>query len=196
MEQFYLPGNPGKMFPSVFFSRNLTTAERNYDVDNKERLSIKAALAEWRHWLEGACHPFQVITDHKNLEYIRCAKHLNPRQTHLSLFFTSFQFTVTYIREARIVKLMTFREDMIQMKPPAAKGQFYLTSVIVAPIRWDIMEKLHREQQTEPTPPECPPARHYVPRSLRQQMMQWVHTSLSSGYPGIHQTIELLRKSI
>ncbi len=57
---------------------------------------MKAAIKEWRHWLEGAVHPFQVITDHKNLEYIKSAKRLNPRQTHWSLFFTRFQFTVPY----------------------------------------------------------------------------------------------------
>ncbi|KAK3507946.1 hypothetical protein QTP70_005050 [Hemibagrus guttatus] len=37
----------------------LTAAERNYDVGNRELLAIKAALEEWRHWLEGARHPFQ-----------------------------------------------------------------------------------------------------------------------------------------
>lgn len=58
---------------------------------------MKAAIEEWRHWLEGAVHPFQVITDHKNLEYIKSAKRLNQRQAHWSLFFTCFQFTVTYI---------------------------------------------------------------------------------------------------
>ncbi|XP_044053417.1 uncharacterized protein LOC122876766 isoform X2 [Siniperca chuatsi] len=25
--------------------------------------------SSWRHWLEGAQHPFTVLTDHKNLEY-------------------------------------------------------------------------------------------------------------------------------
>lgn len=56
-------------FTSVlFFYRKLTSAERNYDVGNKELLSMKAAIEEWRHWLEGAIHPFQIITDQENLE--------------------------------------------------------------------------------------------------------------------------------
>ncbi|KAK3534572.1 hypothetical protein QTP86_016661 [Hemibagrus guttatus] len=58
----------------------LTSAEVNYDVGNRELLAIKAALEEWRHWLEGARHPFQVLTDHRNLEYLRGAKRLNPWQ--------------------------------------------------------------------------------------------------------------------
>ncbi len=42
-------GQPGKLFPCAFFSRKLTAAERNYDVGNKELLSMKAAIEEWRH---------------------------------------------------------------------------------------------------------------------------------------------------
>lgn len=90
-------GMPGRMFSCAFYSRKLTAAERNYDVGNKELLSMKGAMEEWRHWLEGAEHPFQVITDHKNLEYIKSAKRLNPRQTRWSLFFSRFRFTVTYL---------------------------------------------------------------------------------------------------
>ncbi len=48
---------------------------------------MKAALEEWRHWLEGARHPFTVLTDHRNLEYLKTAKRLNPRQARWSLFF-------------------------------------------------------------------------------------------------------------
>jgi len=45
----------------------LTPAEQNYNIGNRELLAIKLALEEWRHWLEGAVHPFSVITDHKDL---------------------------------------------------------------------------------------------------------------------------------
>lgn len=73
-------GSPGKLHLCAFFTRKLTAVERNYDVSNKEFLSMKAALEEWRHWLKGAVHPFQIITDHKNLDYIKGAKRMNPRQ--------------------------------------------------------------------------------------------------------------------
>ncbi len=46
-------GQPAKLYPCAFFSRKLTSAERNYDVGNKELLSMKAAIEEWRHgWRE------------------------------------------------------------------------------------------------------------------------------------------------
>lgn len=100
------------------------------------------------------------------------------------MFFTRFQFTVYALSR---------RYDSNETS--CCQGPILTLSVIVAPIRWDIMDKLQREQQTEPAPPECPPDLHYVPRSLRQRIMQRVHRSLSSGHPGIQQTIELLLNS-
>jgi len=82
-----------KLHPCAFLSRKLTDAERNYDVGNKELLAVKIALEDWRHWLEGAEQPFLVWTDHKNLEFIRKSKRLNPRQARWSLFFSRFNFT-------------------------------------------------------------------------------------------------------
>lgn len=56
------------MHPVGFFSRKLSSAERNYDVGDRELLAIKVVLEEWRYLLEGAAHPVLIYTDHKNLE--------------------------------------------------------------------------------------------------------------------------------
>ncbi|KAL0170543.1 hypothetical protein M9458_035139, partial [Cirrhinus mrigala] len=149
-------GQPGKLHPCAFYSRKLTSAERNYDVGNKELLSMKAAIEEWRHWLEGAKHPFQVITYHKNLEYIKGAKRLNPRQARWALFFTRFNFTVTY-------------------RPGSKNKPILPPTVILAPISWDIMEEIQRRHEQDPPPPQCPPNKHYVPQDMRQQVFQWVY---------------------
>ncbi|KAK3517629.1 hypothetical protein QTP70_013430 [Hemibagrus guttatus] len=97
-------GNPRKLHPCAFFSRKLNSAEVNYDIENRELLAVKLALEEWRHWLEGAKHPFTVLTDHKNLEYLRAANKLNPRQARRALFFTRFKFTISYRPGAKNVK--------------------------------------------------------------------------------------------
>uniref|UniRef100_A0A9J8BTX3 ribonuclease H n=1 Tax=Cyprinus carpio carpio TaxID=630221 RepID=A0A9J8BTX3_CYPCA len=99
-------GNPSRLHPCAFFSRKLIPAEVNYDIGNRELLAINLALEEWRHWLEGAKHPFLVLTDHKNLEYLRVAKRLNPRQARWALFFTRFHFTISYRPGAKIVKAL------------------------------------------------------------------------------------------
>lgn len=86
----------GKLHPCAYFSRKLTTAEANYDVGNRELLYIKAALEEWCRWMEGAPHPFLVLTDHRNLKYLHGDKYLNPHQARWALLFTRFNFSVTY----------------------------------------------------------------------------------------------------
>ncbi|KAK3530527.1 hypothetical protein QTP86_027891 [Hemibagrus guttatus] len=59
-------GEPPVIHPCAFFSKKLSPVEQNYDIGNRELLAIKLALEEWRHWLEGANHPIEVITDHKD----------------------------------------------------------------------------------------------------------------------------------
>ncbi len=188
-------GQPGKLFPCAFFSRKLTAAERNYDVGNKELLSMKAAIEEWRHWLEGAAHPFQVITDHKNLEYIKSAKRLNPRQARWALFFTRFQFTVTYRPGSKNSKADALSRRYDSPTKNLTPEPILPPTVVIAPVTWDIMEELQREQQQDPTPDQCPPNRQYVPHNLRPRIMQWVHASISSGHPGISRTLHLLQNS-
>ncbi|KAI3352183.1 hypothetical protein L3Q82_020990 [Scortum barcoo] len=80
----------------AFFSHHLTPAKTNYDVGNRELLTVKLALEEWQHWLEGAVLPFVVWTDRKNLAYIQSAKRLNSRQAQWALFFSRFDFTLTH----------------------------------------------------------------------------------------------------
>ena len=55
-------------------------------------LAIIHALEEWRHFLEGATHPVEIWTDHKNLEYFMMAKKLNRRQACWFLHLARFNF--------------------------------------------------------------------------------------------------------
>ena len=57
-------------------------------------LTIIWSLEEWRHFLEGARHKFEVWTDHKNLEHFQTAKKLNRRQARWSLYLANFNFTL------------------------------------------------------------------------------------------------------
>uniref|UniRef100_A0A4W5NFV0 ribonuclease H n=1 Tax=Hucho hucho TaxID=62062 RepID=A0A4W5NFV0_9TELE len=81
-----LSGTPPKLRPCAFVSKKLSSAERNYDVGDRELLAVVKALKAWRHWLEGAKHPFFIWTDHRNLEYIWAARRLNPRQARWAMF--------------------------------------------------------------------------------------------------------------
>ena len=53
----------------AFHSRKLNSAERNYDIHDKELLAILVAFLEWKHYLQGTGKPITVYTDHQNLQY-------------------------------------------------------------------------------------------------------------------------------
>ncbi|KAK3555441.1 hypothetical protein QTP86_016104 [Hemibagrus guttatus] len=98
-------GEDNKLHLCAFFSHRLTLTEKNNHVRDRELLAVKLALEEWWHWLEGAKHPFQVLTDHKNLEYIQQAKRLNAHQVCWSLLFNQFQFILSYCPGSKNLKL-------------------------------------------------------------------------------------------
>ncbi|KAI2665369.1 Transposon Tf2-9 polyprotein [Labeo rohita] len=185
-------GESLKMFPCAYFSHKLTSPERNYDVGNRELLAIKLALEEWRHWLEGAKHPFTVLTDHKNLEYLRSAKLLNHRQARWALFFSRFDFTVTYRPGSQNTKADALSRQFEPDQPASSSETILPTAIIVAPVNWDIMTEISEAQAQDPTPADCPANLTYVPLALRPRVLADVHNSPSSGHPGIEATLQLL----
>jgi len=186
-------GNPAKMFPCAFYSRKLSAAERNYDVGNRELLAMKAALEEWWHWLEGAQHPFTILTDHKNLEYLRSAKRLNPRQARWAMFFTRFQFTVTYRPGSRNIKADALPRQVEEAERTKIEENIIPDKLLVAPVQWDIMTEITELNAQTGPPPECPPGRMFVPEGLRSKLLYQVHALPSSGHPGITATLHLLQ---
>lgn len=55
----------------------MSPSEQNYDIYDKELLSIVLGFQDWRVYLEGSPHEVRVICDHKNLEFFLTTKHLN-----------------------------------------------------------------------------------------------------------------------
>lgn len=183
----------GKMHPCAFFSRRLTTSEQNYDIGNRELLAVKLALEEWRHWLEGCKTPFLVWTDHKNLEYIRSAKRLNPRQSRWSLFFTRFNFTLSYRPGSRNAKpdalSRMFQKDDKSSEDPEP---ILPNPCVIATLTWNIEEEVRKAIRNQPSPSACPSNRLFVPADLRSQVIQWGHNSNLACHPGIGRTLRLL----
>ena len=74
----------------------MSPAEQNYDIYDKELLSIIHAFQDWRVYLEGSPHEVKVISDHKNLEYFLKTKQLNRRQARWSEFLSAFNFIIQH----------------------------------------------------------------------------------------------------
>ncbi len=54
----------GFWYPIAYQSESMSDAEQNYEIYDKEMLVVVRALEDWRHYLEGLPHPFDIITDH------------------------------------------------------------------------------------------------------------------------------------
>lgn len=72
----------------------MSPVEQNYDIYDKELLSIILAFQDWRVYLEGSPHQVKVISDHKNLEQFLITKQLNRWQVRWSELLSGFDFVI------------------------------------------------------------------------------------------------------
>ena len=80
----------------AFYSKSLSLVEWNYEIYDKEILTIIHTLEEWRHFLEGVRHLVEIWMDHKNLEYFMMAKKLNCCQARWSLYLARSNFKLIH----------------------------------------------------------------------------------------------------
>uniref|UniRef100_A0A8C1PHS1 Gypsy retrotransposon integrase-like protein 1 n=1 Tax=Cyprinus carpio TaxID=7962 RepID=A0A8C1PHS1_CYPCA len=175
------------LFPKII-------AERNYDIGNRELLAVKLALEEWRHWLEGARHPFLVLTDHKNLQYLKEAKRLIPRQARWALFFTRFHFQIFYRPGSKNTRADTLSHLHAPEEDIEEPETILPTKLVVSPIQWDLDDQIQELSQNMPVPPECPADKTYVPEDLRTSLISSAHSSVGTSHPGISKTYSTLQQ--
>jgi len=82
--------------PVAFHSRTFSAPELNYDIHNKELLTIFEAFKIWRHYLEGSALPIDVIMDYKNLEYFSTTKILTCQQARWLEYLSQFNLIIHF----------------------------------------------------------------------------------------------------
>ena len=201
-------GEKMQLHPCAYFSRIMSSAEKNYDIGNKELLAIKEAFSEWRHLLEGAKHPVTVLTDHKNLEFIRSAKRLSSRQARWSLFFSRFNFIISYRPGSRngkadaLSRMLSgpLQEDNSEYTVLSQKNFLGVTSSKA------FLSLLKEGYENDPLLKDPPiniildykngfwtqAHRLYVPEVARVEVLKLVHDSKLVGHFGVSKTEELL----
>ncbi len=133
-----------------------------------------------------------MLTDHKNLQYLREAKRLNPRQARWALFFTRFNFTISYrpgpknIKADALSRLYAPEEGEDPPEPIIPERMF------ISPIQWN-PKSAPSSNVSKATPPGCPPGAQYVTRTQRTPLIHSVHSSLGTGHPGANVTLSLLK---
>jgi len=85
-----------RILPVAFHSRKLNSAERNYEIHDKELLAIMEALKEWKRYLWGEEEPVTVYTDDQNQQSFLTKKVWNQHQMRWAQEVTNDKFKIVY----------------------------------------------------------------------------------------------------
>lgn len=86
----------GKLHPIAFHSHTFTANELNYDIYDKELLTIFELFHIWYHYLEGFALLIDVVTNYKNLEYFSTTKVLTYRQARWLEYLSQFYLVICF----------------------------------------------------------------------------------------------------
>jgi len=206
------------LHPVAFHSRSLNKVEVNYTIYDKELLAIITAFDVWRHHLEGAKFPVQVITDHKNLLYFKKPQHLNQRQIRWSLFLSKFDFRISYRPGAKGGK-----PDALSRRPDYKTEHQLTFGSIVKPDSFccalnenvknlidaqnkdkycrDVLSKIrnHSKEVKSSLFNLVDGVLHFqkriiVPSSIKARILKSFHDGPTSGHQGVDRTLEKLKR--
>jgi hypothetical protein len=85
----------------TYFSKTLFFAECNYEIYDKELLTIIRCFEQWRAELQSMKTFTNVLIDHKSLKYFMITKKLNRRQIRWAKFLAEFDFKIAYQSEKK-----------------------------------------------------------------------------------------------
>src|ERR1700748_3197183 len=110
----------------AYTSTALNAHERNYDVYDREYLSLIRAMKEWRHLLEGHPHCIKVWTDHANLTKHREGQKLNGRIARAMQFLSRFDYEFHHLpgNTNMVADALSRRPDHV---PPEGEEQTVVT---------------------------------------------------------------------
>jgi len=212
----------GNLHPISYWSRQMSSAERNYPVYDQELLAIYASFQHFRPFLLGAQHRITVYTDHKNLIYFSKANLLNRRQANWSTFFADYDFEILYRPGklngkadalSRLPSLRPSEEDSTLKEPKSLLSPDKLvgfTSKTLEILSSSFLSDLKTELQKDPFAKErlsdiskfpnfskqndflLFKTQYYIPPSLQLETLKMYHDSKTSGHFGIAKTFHLI----
>ncbi|KAJ1044168.1 hypothetical protein NDA10_005274 [Ustilago hordei] len=86
----------GRWHPVAFYSRKMSSAEKNYEIHDKELLAVVACLTQWRHMLAGLPNQLVILTDHEALKYFKSQRRITGRQARWAMILADFDFILQY----------------------------------------------------------------------------------------------------
>jgi hypothetical protein len=198
----------GKKHPIAYYSKTLSTAERNYDVYDLELLAIVNALDHWRPYLAGSPHKIIIYSDHQNLLYWKEPHKISRCVAREVLMLSEYNFEIRHIKGTS-----NGRADALSRWPDYDQGHEDNQNVTVLPQQVFVraMEVLLDVQSQE----ESVLKPWIDPHQLKQHQGIWYkdgrqvvtgdtkdkrhiiqshHDTPVHGHPGISKTIQLTER--
>jgi len=91
----------GRLHQVALHSRKFQPVEINYEIHDKELLTLVDTFKHWRRYYEGVTNQVQVLSDHPNLEYLTTTKVLNRRQARWAQELAGIDFWIYYQPESQ-----------------------------------------------------------------------------------------------
>jgi hypothetical protein len=169
----------------TFFSKNLVSIECNYEIYDKELLTIVRCFEQWKSELLFIEFDVsvKVLIDHKNLKYFMSIKQLNRRQSKWAQFLIDFHFIISYLFEKFNEKadfLIRRAKNIFDKEDDRQKQQ---NQILLSSDRFDQSNSVQAVELI------------LIFESERLSLMQKVHDQFAFNHSKMNRTIKLLRRN-
>ena len=163
----------------AYFSKSLTPPEQNYNIYDRELLSIIYAMKAFKHFLLGAQQKFLICSNHNNLKYFKSARKITPRQARWAEFLSDYYFELEHIsgKANTIADLLSRRIDLKE-EVNINEDVVMLPQNLFVNMVLSINDKVFLKDDLE----------------MRRQILQEVYDSPAEGHPGISNTWNLINR--
>ncbi len=169
----------------TFFSKNLASIECNYEIYDKELLTIIRCFEQWKLellFIESNIS-IKILIDHKNFEYFMFTKQLNRKQSKWAQFLTNFHFVIVYLSKKsneKVDSLIRHAKNISDKKNDRQKQQ---NQILLLFERFDQSNFLQAIELI------------LIFESKRLSLMQKMHDQFASNHSKVNKTIKLLKRN-
>ncbi len=134
------------LHPMIYYSKNLSPAECNYEIYDKKLLAIIRAFEHWRPELELTELFIKMFTDHQALTPLMEDKELSRRQMRWVQKLVDFNFKIMYRPGKQNIKVdaLTRRADSVPRSSENERCRYQRTTILT-PNRMEIADLEEKE---------------------------------------------------
>ncbi len=137
----------------VFYSKNMSSAECNYEIYDKELLIIIWAFEHWRLELKLTDISIKMFIDHQALISLMKDKELSRRQMHWVQKLTDFNFRIMYRSDKQNIKIdaLTRRADVVLRDSEDERVRYQWITILtsnwmkIADLEKNISESIYKQ---------------------------------------------------